>query len=1542
MIRGKEDVTEIKPAELLVDIRLKRLISSFSSIHQSRLKTSKKKKNTNYLIIRPHQNLKKLRTFYLFAHQKAKKHFELNLSAQWIIENRDELDEAVDAAKSNFTRKLFNYLPKSQNKNFKDLPRIYEIIYTFILEQKKGITERALIQYLQRVQKNNPLVLDEIFSLPLFFGFILTDFVCDNLWYIFQDGRARSDLADIITKYNNSFLSREAAKKIYDTVRKEGDEYSAYFFLHLRKKASSNSYLKELLKLAQTYILKNKAKTELYFSILHNRQVSKSVDAFLDLKEIDWDNVFKETSEVFRIFSDDPVQVFPRLDIISRSQYLDQIKKVSRRTKIPERKLAEEILYLAQNGKHSSERHVGYYLIDEGASLLEKRIGKHIRLRFFPKLTQNGYLLEEVFLLVIGYYLLYNQFEKNGFFLASILGFPILYFIVKQILDTLFSRFTEARKLPKIHYEQNLDPEVATYYVIPSFLSSKKDCRRLAATLETAFLGNRGQNIYYCLLLDHPDNHTQIDEQDEVLKGYMLEKIQELNLKYHTHNTFSFFLRDRIWSEDQHVWIGWERKRGKILEFLTFLRKKKTLSTCFFSLDEIPEAKYLITVDEDSTVPKNFVHEMVGTIAHPLNSAEYDEYGQLKRGYVIVQPRIDFSFITKNQSNLSKLLCDARGFDFYSHFINEISFDLFREGHYTGKGIIAIDQFLQKLDGLFRDHTILSHDLLEGAIVGTGYSSDIKLFEGFPSTVKSYFMRLHRWDRGDWQIINWLGRKIIDRDSTIKKNPLNLYQRSKILNNALYSLLPISQLAIFYFGGVGIINKELAYVLFLSLFLLLPLALGMYQIFSQHIFQFNLYYILIDTAFLFKSLLRKNLFDIIFLPYSCYLKIDAISKAIYRRYIVHKNVLQWTTFTASEGKKPSQIESYAPIFGPAWVGLILLLIVSVFVNADIVLTGFLIIWLFVPITINLYDRKMVKSPDIKNQEFFLVDTAWRTWDFFDTYTNVSTKFLPPDNVQGKDELRPTTYTSITNIGYYLLSLFSAYRLGFTGLVEFFNKLEASMTTINGLEKFRGHFYNWYDLSSLHPSKPWFISTVDSGNFLACLVTLHEALDHTYDAFNFNNTHFNSLLCVLEPLSLDREIQAIIDVLQRPVLTLKEYSNSINKIHSALKVLLTQKESLDSGWSTIKKAFDIADYLLLDCQKLCIPEIENLYRKITVASVKDQVQKIQNVKNVKELVYEYELLEMELKSDNSGMNFRLLEAVAVRLEFLHDLKQRKLVLGQTLETIINQMDFSFLFSKKHMALSIGYKVRQKRLEKYHYGILATESRLAVFLAIAKNNIPKKAWTSLKRQMRKGKKGTFLMSWSGTAFEYFMPAIFMRYAEESIYHQTYDGFIAEEKYFAAKHNLPWGFSESMYADFTPQGKYKYKAFGFADSALNPNVDKKLVVSPYSSFMSMKHKPKDSLENLRRLEEDGARGAYGFYESIDYSKDNKPQVIFAYMAHHQGMILTSLCNVIDDNILVKLFHDNKLVRSVAYLLEENKPGKVDVEKLNLKNLRYVKYEY
>ncbi len=1550
---------ESKISKLFDNRKLAKLNLSLYKTHLQRSKVLSKNK-LNLISNRILLNRKLLVEFYNYVDLRAKYEVEMNAVGQWIVENREILLNDTNDVLNNLNRRFLATLSKAKGNSERGLPRVYLLIKQFLDDRASLFSEKDFIEHIMRYQDQTRLDIDELSSLSLFIKYFMVEKVCDYLWYVHQDTRARIDARNYFRLTHNKTLNKNEVENYFSRIKHEGDEYALFYFNHLRLNNFDSPVVSYLLEIGSESINFASARSRELLAYVSGQSIPFIMQNLLVIKDVDWDKVFKNVSLVEKILYRDPVDVYRKMDKISKNVYRNELKKIAKYTKIPEEQLAQTILSLASNGESEVRRHVGYYIIDNGRRDVERAIGKRLKKNPFGKANSNYYLFTVAAVTFVFLVMTFTLGEVSIVDNMALIPFLLIpyYYLARKVVDIIMSDNSAPRRLPRMNLKNDLPEQDATMFAIPCFLTSEKGIKHSLKLLETIYLGNTGENIYLSLLLDYVDGDERVKPGDDHLLALMQNEMARLNKKYGYHDKFSFFLRERIWSHGQERWMGWERKRGKVLEFANILKGRQIYSPFIFSMKKIPRFKYILVVDEDTQVTQGFIADMVGAISHPLNRPYFDdETGKLKRGFVILQPGVDSTYATKNKSVLSKLMCDVKGFNYYSSLSAELYYDLFAEGHFKGKGIMDLDYFVRELTGAFPNDAMLSHDLVEGSVCGTGYASDVTLYEGFPTTVKSFLMRKHRWIRGDWQIADFLGNKVLDQSGNYRPNPLTAFQKFKVLDNMLSSLLVPSMVVLIIMAMIGLTSEKglIFSVVSLQLFFL-EAVLSLYNIVTKAVNTLDFTYLWPNLKSLFKNVFVNKLFNFFLMPYDTFLSLDAIFKALKRRFITHKHALEWQTFTMSEGAKGNDMDWYIDMFFGPWLAcLVLLVILIAFFEPQPLSYAVLTIWLLIPLWIKIYDTKLTMNIEPGYKEPFLKKIALRTWNYFDEYTTPNTNYLPPDNVQGVNKKRIAGYTSITNIGFYLTSAFSAYDFRYITLSNFIRRLDLTTHSLMKMERFRGHFYNWYDLKTLAPTKPLFVSTVDSGNFLACIVTLEEALRACMDMYVFDNTMLRGIVDVVHELDeygeyITGDIRArfdgIKDILSQEITTVTQLQRTLKRVMLEVQGLPRPEIPEDHPFhKLIKKLATMNNDLLIELS-LSVPDFNLPFIKnIPDESVRTQLKQLGEVKNLRELVTLLDSIFESIQNENFEHFLQIRDQIYEKRLYINSLFKKRDHLIQVIENWITEMDFSFLYDKNKKLVTIGYRVSSKRKEPYHYQTLASESRLSVFLAIAKSDMPKILWKVLNRKVIPSSKAPFLVSWSGTMFEYFMPAIFMMHYPESIYLQSFDGFLHEQISHAKKLGFPWGISESMYGGVSKAGKYKYKAFGLAKAALNPNVDTRHVVSPYSVCMAMIHDLDASLLNIERIILDGGWGEYGLYEALDYSEDRyaqKEHVIYAYMSHHQGMILNTITNIVSKNLLINLFHNHKLVKSVEYLLDENRSGQPDANQIDLKHVKNIRYTY
>jgi hypothetical protein len=1008
-----------------------------------------------------------------------------------------------------------------------------------------------------------------------------------------------------------------------------------------------------------------------------------------------------------------------------------------------------------------------------------------------------------------------------------------------DFMNNLTSYLLRPRVLPKLDFSEGIPRDCATLVAVPTLLLNEKQVRQLVIDLEIRYLANRDENLYFALVTDGPDSDRAEDERDRLV-DVCAGLINDLNARYGSerpneatgeveeHRPFFLFHRHRKYNPSEGRWMGWERKRGKLLDLNQLMRGgEDSFPIKIGDLSVLPKIKYVLTLDSDTQLPRDAAHRLVGAIAHPLHRAVVDPATRMVvAGYGILQPRIGISVDSASSSRLASLYSGQTGFDIYTRAISDVYQDLFGEGIFTGKGIYDVDALREAIEHRFPENALLSHDLIEGAYARVGLVSDIELIDDYPSHFSAYSRRKHRWVRGDWQIMRWILPRVPDVEGNIIPNPISLISQWKIFDNLRRSLFEPATMALLLAGWFVLPTEPRYWTCASVAMVLMPVYANLL---------FSLLRVpnrssavapwLKDTAVAFVKGHMVAFLQIVFLLHQTMLAVDAIARSVLRVFVTKKRLLEWETAAEAETaqRRKSTVDVYlawSPLLAVAlttllWVARPQALPIAAPILALWFLARFLSAWL------NRAPRTMRGHLD-QNDVQFLRASALRTWRYFREHSNPDTNWLIPDNV--REDGRVAERLSPTNLGMLLNARIAAVHFGYLSVPDFAETTQATLDQLQKLEVYRGQVLNWYATDTLQPLEPRFVSTVDNGNLAACLWTLKQA----------------ALTFAANPPSAD-----------------------------------------------VMKAG------LADLQAQAAEELETGSAGFWSAELAEQTRRM---------------------------------SLWAQTGLTDDLKHQLLSIAKQCDRLVKAMDFSFLFQKRRKVMSVGCDVSTGMVETSAYDLLASESRIANFVAIAKGDIPQEGWFRLSRKHVLSGGERLLISWTGTMFEYLMPTLWMKHYRDTILHESVHAAVRVQKKFARRKRLPWGISESGCAA-GPDGEYGYYAFGIPEIAMGPCDPNCKVVSPYSTFLALPIEPRAAVKNLRRMAKLGWFGKFGFYESTDY-RGQKPEVIRSWMAHHQGMSLLALCNLLFADKMQEYFHAEPQVLATELLLHERIPKSVVVE--------------
>jgi hypothetical protein len=1080
--------------------------------------------------------------------------------------------------------------------------------------------------------------------------------------------------------------------------------------------------------------------------------------------------------------------------------------------------------------------------------------------------------------------------------------------------------------LPKIDFSQRVDPDCATVVAIPTLLINERQIRQLVDDVEVRYLVNRDPNIHYALLTDLPDSSEPAEERDPRV-DLAIRLIEGLNKKYahEPYGGFYLFHRHRVYNPREGAWMGFERKRGKLLDLNQYLRGAfDPFPVKAGDWAHLPFIRYVLTLDSDTQLPRGAAQKLIGAMAHPLNRPLIDrELNIVTAGYGILQPRVGISVQSASRSRLASIYSGQTGFDIYSRAVSDVYQDLYGEGIFTGKGIYDVDALRQVLEHRFPRNALLSHDLIEGAYSRAGLASDIEVIDDYPSHYSAYNRRKHRWLRGDWQILRWIFNTVPDESRRPVSNPISLVSRWKIMDNLRRSLVEPGTFLLLLAGWFALPGGPRFWTLVTLALLFLPIY-------------FRLVFSIIRSAFTqSKQTFREaftdfftshvsTLLNIAFLAHQALVAMDAIVRTIVRTYLTHSRLLEWETATEAELgiRKRTPVDVYLD-----WIPAIALVIGLAFFlrpYAAPYALPFLAAWACSP----LLSKWLNRSPHSEEQELnrrdrlFLRETALRTWRYFATFSNDANHWLIPDNVQ-EEPYRIAERISPTNLGFLLNVRQAAVEFGYLTLTEFVAQTESTFATAGKLRRQFGHFLNWYDNISLQPLEPQFVSSVDSGNLAASLWTLKQGcidllhqplirtsiLDGFEDYCRLAGPGYGGLRSVLPAGDIRRQDQA-----------------------AWLPGLLGHSvETTDSWWpGEIERRLEALRREVQAYMPWYLPEFEPL-RKLP-----SSVFSLPGKPLTPETAATYY---QELDSRLAGMTVtagiprdvlmlmsRLRQELPACRERANALAGRMRSLAEASDRLVREMDFGKLSDKRRNLLSVGYEVGAGQLSKSCYDLLASEARIATFIAVAKGDVAEDNWFRLGRQHTQCEKEYVLVSWTGTMFEYLMAAIWMKSHPETLLDRAVRAAVRAQQAYAENRRVPWGISEAAFSERDADGNYQYAAFGVPCLGLSVARRGTLVISPYSSCLALVVDPVTAVENLRCMAKKNWMGQYGFYESIDYTSSlnrrffsPKGELVRSWMAHHQGMSLTALCNVFHNSAFQRWFHAEPLVQASELILQE-----------------------
>ncbi len=975
--------------------------------------------------------------------------------------------------------------------------------------------------------------------------------------------------------------------------------------------------------------------------------------------------------------------------------------------------------------------------------------------------------------------------------------------------------------------------------------------------------------------------------------------------------------------------MGRERKRGKLADLNALLRGRAgagvgdRFSLIVGDAASLRAVRYVITLDTDTQLPRDAARQLVATMAHPLNRPRLGGSGAGLRvvgGHGILQPRVGISLPSAGRSRYARLFAGDLGIDPYTRAVSDVYQDLFGEGSFIGKGIYDVDAFERVMGERLPQNRILSHDLLEGCYARSGLVSDVQLVEESPARYDADADRRHRWIRGDWQVLGWLmpivrvpaaepadGGGQRKRDTWVR-NPLSGLSRLKIADNLRRSLTPAA-LSLLFLSGWTVLPSPWVWTLAgLAIVASPPLIAALANLLrtpDELPFGRHLGAVVGDLD----RQLRQVTLALACLPSEAVFSLDAVVRTITRLWITRRRLLQWqSSSVVAQRTAPVGLADLWRTVRRMWAGPAFALgaaaaIIVINPPALWPATPLLILWLLSPAIVWWVSQPLQHgaSSITAEQARDLRVLARRTWAFFETHVGADDNFLPPDNMQEQPVRRIAHRTSPTNIGLSLLSTLSAFDFGYLTLGQLIDRTRATLDAMDRLETYHGHFFNWYDTRSLQPLRPHYVSTVDSGNLVGHLVTLRAGLQ---------------LLASAPPQRL-RLLDGLADTLR-----LLQQATGPVPAGAAQTAFATR---LDQALASPQQAIAAWGPLLAALSVLA-GAIARQVESAPDASMPDpEPERAEARLWARALQAQCDAAALEWSLDAPAADRA--EPSGERSAVAHAARSADLLeLAGRIERI-SRMDFGLVYDPARSLLVIGYNVDDQRSDAGHYDLLASEARLASFVAIAQGQVPQSNWFALGRLLTTVDGRAALLSWSGSMFEYLMPSLVMPSYPDTLLDQTLRAAVSRQIGYGRQRDVPWGVSESGYNATDANLNYQYRAFGVPGLGLKRGLSEDLVVAPYASVMALMIEPLAACQNLARLRDLGLAGTFGYYEAIDYTpsrltRGQTSMIVRSYMAHHQGMSLLSLAHVLLGQPMQRRFESDPEVQATLLLLQERIP--------------------
>ncbi|HLX64175.1 MAG TPA: glucoamylase family protein [Planctomycetota bacterium] len=1540
-------------------------------------------------------------------------------AGEWLLDNYYVINEHISLAREHLPKHFSTELPILAAGSGHGFPRIYHLATELIAHVDGRVDAGNLSSFITGYQRAATLTIGELWAVPIMLRLALIE----NLRRVAQ--RVCIARKDCLLSENWAnklvFMAEKDPKNLVlvlaDMVNAQLPTSSAFVADLCRRLQGQSPALALALSWFEQRLAEQGVSSEQLILAESQGQASdqvsigNSITSLRLLSAIDWREFVERHSAMERVLRDDPAGIHARMDFATRDAYRHIVECIAKKSGLDETLVAQRVVAIARDafvvsrsggpgsaippkgGTTNEERkaHIGYYLLDKGLQQLETTfrvrihslrpsVGMHPNARLFGYLSLIA-LLTAAMSVPLAWALIHVGISAGIVAALTALFAAFASQTALFIANGIVTRVLAPARLPQMDFSNGIPRECRAVVAVPTMLCSRAGIENLIDGLETRYLSNRDDNVFFALLTDFADADKETQPSDADLLDFARQSVTNLNLKYASDRPQIFYLfhRPRRWNPREGKWMGVERKRGKLAEFNRALRGGSLDGFAAVVGDRalLPTFKYVITLDTDTILPSNAARRLVGAMAHVLNKPVFDAArGRVVDGYGLLQPRVALNLTSSRRSWFTRLFASDAGIDPYTRAVSDLYQDLFGEGSFVGKGIYDVDAFEQACGTRFPENRILSHDLIEGCHARSGLLTDVELFEDYPPRFNADAHRRHRWMRGDWQIARWLLPWVPTRGGKYDRNVLSLLSRWKIFDNLRRSVVPCCGVALLALSwllapaSAWIVSAAMVVLALLpalyafprELFAKkrdVPLALHLRKVFHDY----------------FKSLMQAEL-TLLFMAYEALLSADAIARTCWRVAFSRRQLLEWQTASEAERNSATTLSGFVremrlTLALTGALGIALAVVAPVALLQAIPWLAF---WLLSPLVAWFISVPHPSGPRPLDEDdrVFLREVARRTWQFFLKYVTPEENWLPPDNFQVIPKPEIASRTSPTNMGVALLSTLSAFDFGFISVSTLVQRMHATLQTMASLPRYQGHLFNWYNTRTLQPLNPHYISSVDSGNLLGHLLALRCALTELPDArllpdaaHGFDGIA-DTLRCIeratqnaaahpsksgtsirldskrLEsqprPNAADPRIEESVHKLlaqaDAPAATLPQRVKALAQIAAgaaelrALAAGAAHPEIVEWAEALETHAEDLRDCILQIAPWLAREDVPKWL------SGSEQFKLFEDVRSLNAAI------ELEPKTAKLFDDFAAIldqehheQLNAWREDVRSGAENARKLLGaidavDKLCAELCEMKFGFLFDPVRLLLAIGYNASDHRLDGSYYDLLASEARVASYVCIALGQLPAKHWFMLGRKLTTVDGSAALLSWSGSMFEYLMPSLILPCYDGSLLDSTNKAVVKWQIDYARGNRMPWGVSESGFNSRDMQHNYQYRAFGVPGLGFKRGLSEDLVVAPYACVLAAMIAPQEACANLRRLVNMGALDTCGFFEAIDYTPTRlmagqKFAIVRSFMAHHQGMSFVALGELLLNNPMQRRFLKDPRMKAANFLLQERVPS-------------------